>query len=250
MRFIGIDLAWGFKRPSLLCIIRKDSNGFSYETLLCLTSLEDFSSFFRVHQEETLVLAIDAPLTVRNCKGNRQAEQEIGVFLRRFHSGILPVNLTVVEQKYPRLTLFWELLLQSHFQITLPFMDTFWRIAFEVFPPLIILGLWGQGALEVYQREKKTKRALPLFQQRIAELASFSPPLQGLELFFFALQEDSLWFVDACDALLCAYAACFLWSRGRKYARVFGAPQEGEVVMPFQEAQRDLVTFASSRAYS
>lgn len=248
MKFIGVDLAWGFQRPSLLCIIRKDSSGFSYETLLYLTSLEDFSSFFHAHQEEAFVLAVDAPLTVRNCDGNRRAEREISIFLRRFHGGILPVNLTIVKRKYPRLVLFWKLLLQSHFQITLPFLDTFWRIAFEVFPPLIVLGLWGEGVLEVYRREKKAKQPLPLFQQSIAELASFSPPLQGLERFFFALQEDSCWFIDAYDALLCAYAACFLWSQGRRYAHIFGTPQEGEVVMPFQEAQRDLVTFASSRA--
>ncbi|MEN3186473.1 MAG: DUF429 domain-containing protein [Atribacterota bacterium] len=248
MKFIGVDLAWGLKRPSALCIIHKDDNGFFYETVLHLFGLEDFMSFFHTHQEETLVLAIDAPLTVKNREGNRRPEREISIFLRRFRGGILPVNLTIVEQKYPRLALFWQLLCQNHFQITSTILDSFWRIAFEVFPPLIVLGLWGKETLETYWQEKKSRQRFPLFQQRIAELTtSFSPPLQGLERFFSALQ-DSSFFIDACDALLCAYAACFLWARGRRCARVFGTAQEGEVVMPVQEAQRDLVNFASSRA--
>ncbi|MCX7668247.1 MAG: DUF429 domain-containing protein, partial [Atribacterota bacterium] len=195
MRFIGIDLAWGFKRPSSLCVIRKDDGGFRYETLLWLFSLQDFISFFHAHEGETLVLAIDAPLTVKNRKGNRRAEREISAFIKKFHSGILPINLTIVEQRYPRLFLFWELLFQHHFQVTMPFLNRRWRIAFEVFPPLIVLGLWGEDALGTYRQEKKTKQKFPFFQQQLAELSSFLPPLLGLEQFFSALREDSSCFI-------------------------------------------------------
>lgn len=248
MKLIGVDLAWGFKRPSALCVIRSTGGCFHYEATLYLVSLQDFASFF--HREEgALHLAIDAPLTVKNEKGNRQAEREIALFLRKFRCGILPVNLTIVREKYPGLCAFFELLRDHGFRITPPFGNTFRRVAFEVFPPLTVLGLWGEKTLSVYRQEKRARQGFPTFIERLCDFDSspFFPPVLNLREFFLALK-GSLYGIDAVDAFLCAYTACFLYARGREGAYLFGNPQEGEVVMPLQEAQRVLVSLASSRA--
>ncbi len=249
LKFIGVDLAWGFRRPSPFCIIRKVNDGFRYEVTLYLTSLEDFASFFR-DERSPLCLAIDAPLTVINQEGNRRAEREIAPFLRQFRGGILPVNLSIVEQRYPNLILFWKLLAKYHFQIALPFVNSFQRIAFEVFPPLTVLGLWGGEVLATYRKAKKGGGFSPPFLERLCDLESshFPLPLVGLKQFLLSAQENPALFTDTLDALLCAYTACYLWARGREYACIFGTPEEGKVVMPLHDAQRALVNLANSRA--
>ena len=247
LKLIGVDLAWGFKRPSALCVIRSAGGRFHYETTLYLVSLRDFASFF--HREKgALHLAIDAPLTVKNEKGNRRAEREIALFLRKFRCGILPVNLTIVREKYPGLCAFLELLHDHGFRIVPPFENSR-RVAFEVFPPLAVLGLWGEKTLSVYRQEKRARRGFPTFINSLSDFDSspFFPPVFNLREFFLTLQR-SPYCIDTVDALLCAYTACFLYARGREGAHLFGNPEEGQVVMPLQEAQRALVSLASSRA--
>lgn len=235
MKFIGVDLSWGLKRPSSLCVVRKTGQGFCYETLVRLVSLRDFAAFFR-REKEPLCLAVDAPLVVKNERGNRQAEREISALLRQFRGGILPINLTIVEKRYPRLPLFWNLLHDHGFTMQSPFTHSFFRLAFEVFPPLIVLGLWGREALSTYWREKRSLLSFPAFGKTLSTLGSsdFSPPLLGLEQFFRDAWSVPSFLVDSCDALLCVYAACFLWSWGKERALCFGNPGEGEVVMPLR----------------
>jgi len=155
-----------------------------------------------------------------------------------------------VERKYPNLILFWKLLAECHFRVTLPLFHSFWRIAFEVFPPLTVLGLWGGEVLAMYRKAKKAGGLSPAFLEKLfdLELSRFSPPLWGLKQFLLSAQENPGLFIDTLDALLCAYTACYLWARGREYAYFFGTPKEGEVVMPLHDAQRALVNLANSRA--
>jgi len=46
LRFSGVDLAWGFRRPSSLCIIRKTEEGFRHEATLTSLPLGILLPFF------------------------------------------------------------------------------------------------------------------------------------------------------------------------------------------------------------
>ncbi|MGQ9472592.1 MAG: DUF429 domain-containing protein [Candidatus Caldatribacteriaceae bacterium] len=251
MKFVGVDLAWSLRRASALCIVRGKENSFQYQDLLYCFSLEEFRSFFS-REKESMCLAVDAPLVVKNQSGNRRAEKEVSAFLRKFGSGILPVNQTLIYQKYPRLPLFWSLLRECGFPVRSPLERNFERIAFEVFPPLTLLGLWGEEILSIYHKNKHKKCFNPsIFVRTFGSCAMEGLPLiMGIESFLSAVERNPSLGIDAFDALLCAYTACFVWNRGREQVILFGNQVEGEVVMPIHPFQRDLASLANSRAYA
>lgn len=251
MKFVGVDLAWSLTRTSALCIVCGEENHLQYQGLFYCSSLEEFRYFFS-REKEPMCLAVDAPLVVKNRDGNRRAEKEVSAFLRRFGSGILPVNQTLIYQKYPRLPLFWNLLWECGFPVRLPLERNFERIAFEVFPPLTILGLWGEGVLSIYRKNKRKKCFDPsIFVRTFGSCAMEGLPLvMGIESFLSVVEKNPSLRIDAFDALLCAYTACFVWNRGREQVMLFGNQVEGEVIMPIHPFQRDLVNLANSRAYA
>ncbi len=245
MKFVGVDLAWGFKRPSALCVLSYRGHLLSCEGIDYLTSMADFSSFF-TRETDRLCLAIDAPLRVENDMGNRAAEKEASAFLRRFGCGILPVNRAIISRRYPLLPVFWRLLDQHGFKMQIPLDDVTPRSVFEVFPPLIVLGLWGQEALRRYREAKKRKKYSSFLKVlREHEAILYSANIKVLQSF---IGDGCCYAEDALDAFLCAYAAFFVSTRGRPYAHLFGLPQTGFIVMPLRYPKSALVNFANSRA--
>jgi predicted RNase H-like nuclease len=70
MRFVGIDLAWGGRRPSGLAVLDPDGavvdEGWG-------TTDDDILGFVAAHDGGGAVLALDAPLVVTNPAGTRRA---------------------------------------------------------------------------------------------------------------------------------------------------------------------------------
>jgi len=248
LKFVGVDLAWGFKRPSFLCVLQYEGNNLSGEGFYPLVSLEDFAAFF-APKKDLLWLAIDAPLRVEDSSGNRLAEKEVSTFLRPFREGILPVNRTIIARKYPLLPIFWGLLEQCGFCIQPPLESISRRLAFEVFPPLIILGLWGAKALQVYRESKKRKEP-PRFLEMVKEKKAFPPPffLSCLQIMQDFLPQESQYAQDALDAFLCAYAAFFISIKGKDYTYLFGLPEGGCIVMPLRYPKSALANLANAFA--
>ena len=66
MRFVGVDLAWGGRRPSGVAVL--DPGGVVVAEGWA-TSDGEILAFLAAHDPEGAVLALDAPLVVRNPAG-------------------------------------------------------------------------------------------------------------------------------------------------------------------------------------
>jgi hypothetical protein len=91
VRFVGVDLAWGGRRPSGLAVLdaggRVVGEGWA-------TSDEEILAFLAAHDGKGAVLALDAPLVVRNPAGTRRGcEAELQRRYGRVGAGPYPTNL-------------------------------------------------------------------------------------------------------------------------------------------------------------
>jgi predicted RNase H-like nuclease len=91
--FIGVDLGW-YGKPSGLASIALSGAGLQLRNV---TRLEDTNDILSWIQSETggddSVIAVDAPLVIRNLTGIRAAERELNREFRRYHAGCHAANL-------------------------------------------------------------------------------------------------------------------------------------------------------------
>ena len=89
MYYVGVDLAWGERKPTGLAVL--DERG-----RLCHVSTaqsdEEILSALAPFVEGDCVVAFDAPLIVVNATGNRRAEAELNRDFARFEAGAHPSN--------------------------------------------------------------------------------------------------------------------------------------------------------------
>src|SRR4029453_4835402 len=91
MRFVGIDLAWGGRRPSGLAAL--DPDGRVVDEGWATTD-DDILGFLAAHDPGGAVVALDAPLVVTNPAGTRRAcEAEVQRRYGRGGGGPYPTNL-------------------------------------------------------------------------------------------------------------------------------------------------------------
>src|SRR4051794_8499425 len=86
---IGVDLAWGTKRPTGLAVL--DDGGRLVHVSTALTD-EEIESTLAPYVADECLVAIDAPLIVRNATGNRPAEAALNRDFARFEAGAHPAN--------------------------------------------------------------------------------------------------------------------------------------------------------------
>jgi predicted RNase H-like nuclease len=94
VRFVGVDLAWGGRRPSGVAVLGPDgvvaAEGWA-------TSDEELSRFLTDHDAEGAVVALDAPLVVENPGGTRrECEAELQRRYGRVGAGPYPTNLELL----------------------------------------------------------------------------------------------------------------------------------------------------------
>ncbi len=92
--FIGVDLAWGEKKPTGLAVL--DSRG-DLRHLSAHGNDADILQALRPYTLGPCVVAIDAPLVVVNAGGNRPAEAQLNKDFRRFQAGAHPSNTAKPE---------------------------------------------------------------------------------------------------------------------------------------------------------
>jgi predicted RNase H-like nuclease/ppGpp synthetase/RelA/SpoT-type nucleotidyltranferase len=86
---IGIDLAWGVKRPTGLAVV--DDSG-RLVHLSAVRTDEEILTVLAPYAEDDCLVAIDAPLIVTNPTGNRPAEAALNKDFARFDAGAHPAN--------------------------------------------------------------------------------------------------------------------------------------------------------------
>src|SRR6185436_18883899 len=91
--FIGVDLGW-YGKPSGLASIGFMERGLSLQTITRLEHPNEILQWIESHAgNDHSVVAVDAPLVIRNDFGIRPAEQELNRDFRSFHAGCHAANL-------------------------------------------------------------------------------------------------------------------------------------------------------------
>ena len=89
MHYIGIDLAWGDKRPTGIAVIDDDAR------LLHVSAVhtdDEIEAALAAYAAGDCLAAIDAPIVVTNATGSRPAEQQLSRDFRRYDAATHPSN--------------------------------------------------------------------------------------------------------------------------------------------------------------
>jgi predicted RNase H-like nuclease len=91
MRFVGVDLAWGPNGGTGVCVA---STGKVIRSSL-VRSDDEIISWLEPHVADPCIVAVDAPLIVRNVNGRRDCERLISHCFWRYHAGAHSSNLSL-----------------------------------------------------------------------------------------------------------------------------------------------------------
>lgn len=242
--FIGIDLAWGERQPSGVAVL--DDSGRLVQVSSERTD-EDITAALAAYPGECVV-AIDAPLLVRNPTGNRPAEAALNRDFARFDAGAHPVNTGKPEfrdgGRAQRLA--GALGLDPNPRSGRP------RRAIEVYPHPATIALFGLGRTLKYKH--KPGRDLELLRAELLALMGLIESLAAADIALTVAGPD--WSAlraavegagrksqlrvveDQVDAVLCAYLARYADrapDRVTIYGEESGGPdawRDGYIVTP------------------
>lgn len=89
MHFVGVDLAWGDRKPTGLAVLDEDGHLLHVSAV---RSDEEIATALAAYVEGPCLVAIDAPLVVTNATGNRPAEAALNRDFARYDAGAHPSN--------------------------------------------------------------------------------------------------------------------------------------------------------------
>ncbi len=242
MRFIGVDLAWTARGGTGLCAIEENSVQASDR----VGSDEELLRWLRPLVKDDVVVAIDAPLIVRNLTGRRRAERLISRCFGAYHASAHSANLGLPSFREgvrgERLAAALSLDVDPTFPPRVPV-----RRAVEVYPHTAIVALFGLASTLKYKAKpgrtlQSRAAALDELLDHLEALRTTDPPLDvrtaprwaglrarvtdpstGAEL---ARAEDEI------DAYVCAYTALYYWTHGTTRCRVAGDATDGYILTP------------------
>ncbi|KRB73197.1 GTP pyrophosphokinase [Nocardioides sp. Root190] len=238
MQYIGVDLAWGERKPTGLAVV--DAEGALLGVAAVRTD-EEIVAFLASYDDEECLVAIDAPLIVRNASGNRPAEKLLNKDFARFDAGAHPSNTAKPEfSEQPRAARLAALL-----GLDINPWSRRTRRGIEVYPHPATVALFRLGRTLKYKdkpgRDVDQLRAELLVLMRLIEgLANAEPALRvdgpaWRELraaVAVAERKSELRVVeDQVDAVMCAYIAIFADLR-RDDTVVYGDLESGYIVTP------------------
>lgn len=235
MYFVGLDLAWGEKNQTGVAVI--DSDG----RLLHVGAASDDDSIAAAIEPYTAgdcLVAIDAPLIVKNATGHRPAESRFNRDFQRFEAGARPAFTERPEFKHPRGARIAERLgLDMD-----PSSDSA-RKAIEVYPHPATVVLFDLPKTLKYKRGpfEDRQRELLKLMTLIEGLDEASPRLRANRSVAWVelrrrieaatrpgqLDRDE----DPIDAVLCAYVGLYWYDRPEDVT-IYGDAATGYIVTP------------------
>jgi predicted RNase H-like nuclease len=253
MKFVGIDIAWSERNPSGAAVI--DSDGVVVRASGSLRTNNDICEFAGLKTGEDAVVAIDAPLIVKNADKQRPVERELTQLFGLYEAGPYPANLSnPAFQTSGRIQQLVKRLEASGFtnqpkvqkqQAQSVFLEVFPSPAQVIlFPcvthsghthcrPLRYKHKKGRSWLEVqceldfYRarlRSLKTKEPAVKFSTEVNKALSIDvSELTGVRFKLFD---------DLADGILCAYLAYYFWYWGEDRCWAIGDTQRGYVTLP------------------
>ena len=244
MYVVGVDLAWGERRPTGLAVL--DEQGRLVHVGAVVTDDEIAESLAPYVDEECLV-AFDAPLVVRNATGNRPAEAALNKDFARFDAGAHPVNTGKPEfREKPRAAR-----LASRFGLDIDPRSGRARRGIEVYPHAATIALFRLGRTLKYKNKPgrdldHLRGELIVLLELIEGLAGADPAMYVAEptapaspawaslrsALDAATRKSELRVVeDQVDAVLCAYVGLFALRRPEA-TTIYGDRRDGAIVTP------------------
>ncbi len=245
MRFIGVDLAWGGRRPTGLAVLDDEGNLLHVSAT---TNDDAIAAALAPYVEEACLVAIDAPLVVTNVVGNRPAEAALNKDFARFDAGAHPTNTGKPElREQPR-----GARIASRLGLDMNPRSGRARRAIEVYPHAATVALFRLGRTLKYKNKpgrdlEQLRSELIVLMGLLEGLASADPPLlvsghpagargaawQGLRSAVEkASRKSELRVVeDQVDAVICAYVALFA-TRHPERTTTYGDLATGYIVTP------------------
>ena len=239
MHFVGIDLAWGEKKPTGLAVL--DAGGRLLH-VSAQTTDETIAAALKPFVEGDCLVAIDAPLVVKNATGNRPAEAALNRDFARFDAGAHPSNTAKPEfAGIPRgARLAGVLELDMDPESRLP------RRAIEVYPHPATIALFALGRTLKYKN--KPGRSLPKLRSELLRLMTLIEGLADAAVPMNVTDDDEWQSLvaaagsaerksdlrrveDQVDAVVCAYVAMYAERRPRD-TTTYGDFASGYIVTP------------------
>lgn len=235
MYFVGLDLAWGEKNQTGVAVI--DSDG----RLLHVGAAHDDDSIAAAvapYTGDECLVAIDAPLIVKNPTGHRPAESQFNRDFQRFEAGARPAFTERPEFKHPRGARIADRLgLDMNPSSDSP------RRAIEVYPHPATVVLFDLPKTLKYKRGpfEERRRELLRLMTLIEGLDDASPRLRVNRSVAWVelrkrieaatrpgqLDRDE----DPVDAVLCAYVGLYWYDRPEDVT-IYGDFASGYIVTP------------------
>ena len=239
MHFVGLDLAWGQRKPTGVAVV--DDAG----RLLSASAATDDASILAAIRPYTggeCVVGIDAPIVVTNPTGQRPAERALNADFARFQAGAHPANTGKPEfahgTRAGRLAEDLQLDLDPHAAAP--------RRALEVYPHAATVALFRLGRTLKYKAKPgrsvaQLRAELLRLMEHIEGLAGAEPALRVAECGDWAglraaaehaeRKSELRRVEDPVDAVLCAYVALFA-ERRPDDVTVYGDVTTGCIVTP------------------
>ena len=246
MYFVGVDLSWGERRPTGLAVL--DDAGRLVHVSQAMSD-DEIAAALAPYVEEACLVAVDAPLIVRNATGNRPAEAQLNADFARFDAGAHPSNTGKPEfREQPR-----GARIAGRLGLDMNPRSGRARRAIEVYPHPATVALFRLGRTLKYKNKPgrdvaRLRGELLLLLDLLESLATAEPPLvvdgdladpagsnawralrSAVER---AGRKSELRVVeDQVDAVVCAYVALFATHHPER-TTTYGDFDTGYIVTP------------------
>ncbi len=232
--FIGVDLGW-YGKPSGLAVFRWVGCGLSLCEVSRLVHADEIEAWIaRWARGSTAVIAVDAPIIIRNKSSIRPAERALNKQFSRSHAGCHPANLSRPFASY--VLRFSSRLRSAGFAFNLETTaQEQGRFQIEVHPHAASVNLFRLPRIVKYKRGRRQERAKELKRFRnllLDRLPELEPPACKLNLPRVPKRGSTKEVEDQLDAVLCAYIAAHWWYWGPAGSTVFGDCKTGFIIVP------------------
>jgi predicted RNase H-like nuclease len=244
---IGIDLAWKSNTNHTgIAVLAATEGGVELidYSMGDIRTLQGVVDYITTHMTENTVIAIDAPLIIRNQTGQRPCETLIGQRFGRFHASAHTSNLKLYPD--PNSMKLVELLGEYGFEHHPDLSKDRQRVGrwlFEVYPHAAQIVFFGLEQRIKYKKGNLSQKRAGLEILRGLVRTRFPAGIPSLKLnerLTVFLEQDLGQFQgtplkayeDVLDALVCAYIAALYWYWGSERNEMIGDFATGYIINP------------------
>ncbi|MEH3032489.1 MAG: DUF429 domain-containing protein [Aeromicrobium erythreum] len=231
MHYVGLDLAWGERRPTGVAVLDPQAR------LLHVATVRDDDEIVAAlapYTDGPCLVAVDAPLIVVNETGSRQAEKDLSADFRRFEAGAHPANLGKPEFRDGSR----GLRICRRLGLDLDPRSGRERRGIEVYPHPATVVLFG--LTQTLKYKAKPGRDLELLRAELLRLMDHVETVVTVDVTWQGLRDDVVAATrksqlrvveDQVDAVVCAYVGWFA-DRWPSRTTIYGDLETGYIVTP------------------